>query len=62
MNYWKNDIHINVMNLQNLLIEKRIKSFVKKGKITLLFKTIPGIGDIVAFLIRYEIDDISSEE
>ena len=43
-------------------LEKRIKSFVKKGKITLLFKTIPDIGDIVAFLTRYEIDDISSEE
>ncbi|RKX65968.1 MAG: IS110 family transposase, partial [Thermodesulfobacteriota bacterium] len=39
-------------------LEKRIKSFVKEDKITLLFKTIPGIGDIVAFLIRYEIDDI----
>ncbi|RKY87794.1 hypothetical protein DRQ11_05350 [candidate division KSB1 bacterium] len=25
---------------------------------TLLLKTIPGIGDIIAFLIRYEIDDI----
>ena len=39
-------------------LEKRIKSFVKEDKITLLLKTIPGIGDIVAFLIRYEIDDI----
>ena len=32
-------------------LEKRIKSFVKEDKITLLLKTIPGIGDIVAFLM-----------
>jgi len=39
-------------------LEKRIKSFVKEDEITLLLKTIPGIGDIIAFLIRYETDDI----
>ncbi len=39
-------------------LENKIRSISKEDKITLLLKTIPGIGDILAFLIRYEIDDI----
>lgn len=39
-------------------LEKKIRSISKEDKTTLFLKTIPGIGDILAFLVRYEIDDI----
>lgn len=39
-------------------IDKRIKSAFQEDDICKLLKTIPGIGEFSAVLIRYEIDDI----
>lgn len=40
------------------LLAKQIKAMNREDEITRLLMTIPGIGDITALLIRYEIDDI----
>lgn len=39
-------------------LDRRIKSMVKEDELTTRLKSLPGIGDILALLVRYEIDDI----
>lgn len=38
-------------------LDGRIKGLVKEDEVTLRLRTIPGIGNILALLVRYEIDD-----
>ena len=43
---------------RELELRKQIKAMNREDDITRLLMTVPGIGDITALLIRYEIDDI----
>lgn len=38
-------------------LDGKIKGLVKEDEVTLRLRSIPGIGDILALLVRYEIDD-----
>jgi len=40
------------------LVEGRIRAVVRSDEICDLLKTLPGVGDIISMLIRYEVDDI----
>lgn len=40
------------------LLEGRIKSLVRQDELTMRLRSIPGIGDLLALLVRYEIDDL----
>ncbi|MBI4823567.1 MAG: hypothetical protein HY805_04975, partial [Nitrospirae bacterium] len=37
------------------LVESRIRAVVKSDRICDLLKTLPGVGDIISMLIRYEV-------
>ena len=39
-------------------VESRIRAVVRSDEICDLLKTLPGVGDIISMLIRYEVDDI----
>ncbi len=43
---------------RELELRKQIRAMNREDEITSLLMTVPGIGDITALLIRYEIDDI----
>jgi transposase len=49
---------IEKINTKIKEVEKKIKKIAEEDTITKLLKTIPGIGNILALLIRYEIDEI----
>lgn len=38
------------------IIDSRIKTMVKQDEVTIRLRSIPGVGDILALLLRYEID------
>ena len=49
---------IEKINTKIKEVKRKIKKIGEEDKITKLLKTIPGIGDLLALLIRYEIDAI----
>ena len=49
---------VDEFTARELELRKQIKAMNREDDITRLLMTVPGIGDITALLIRYEIDDI----